>query len=115
RREQIQAAWGHGDRALLDAWAPALFVLALAPCYLLVWRRSRTPVGPAIFGTALLFACVHAFVWPSPVALFVLALGLGVLAWRSQSLVGPVVLHALFNGVSALLILWPLLLARPGG
>jgi membrane protease YdiL (CAAX protease family) len=47
-------------------------------------------------------------VWPTPVALFVLALGLGALAYRTQSLVGPVVLHGLFNGFNCLvLFLWP--------
>jgi membrane protease YdiL (CAAX protease family) len=119
RAEQIRAAWLRGDRALADASAPALFVLALVPCYLLVCRFSRTPAGPAVFGTALLFASVHAFAWPTPVALFVLALGLGWLAWRTQSLAGPIVLHALFNGVSALLILllilWQFLPGRTGG
>jgi membrane protease YdiL (CAAX protease family) len=73
---------------------------------LLVWRLSRTPVPPAIFGTSLLFACIHTSVWPTPVPLFVLALGLGVLAQRTQSLVGPIVLHGLFNGISCVLLLW---------
>jgi membrane protease YdiL (CAAX protease family) len=96
----LVAAWPEGMRSLALAATPALFVLALAPIYLLVCWRSRTPLGPALFGTSLLFAYVHASVWPTPVPLFVLALGLGALAQRTRSLVGPIVLHSLFNGVS---------------
>jgi membrane protease YdiL (CAAX protease family) len=76
--------------------------------YLLVVYRSRTPVGPALFGTSALFGAIHSNVWPSPVALFVLALGLGWLAWRTRSLAGPMLLHGLFNGIAcvALLLGW---------
>jgi membrane protease YdiL (CAAX protease family) len=88
----------------LEAAAPALFVLALVPVYALVVYRSRSPVAPALFGTALLFAAVHSTIWPTPVALFVLGLGLGALAYRTQSLAGPVVLHGLFNAVSFVLL-----------
>ena len=49
--------------------------------------------------TALLFACVHG-AWPSPVPLFFLALGLGLLAEKTDSLVGPMTAHCLFNGVA---------------
>jgi membrane protease YdiL (CAAX protease family) len=95
-----------GWSALLEALAPALFVLALVPIFLWVFRASRTPFGPALFGTSLLFAAVHSSVWPSPVALFVLALGLGWLAERTQSLVGPIVLHGLFNGIACVQLIW---------
>ncbi len=98
-------AWPKGIPALVAAATPALFVLALVPIYLLVCWRSRTPLGPALFGTSLLFACIHSSVWPTPVPLFVLSLGLGVLAYRSGSLVGPIVLHGLFNGVSCVQLL----------
>jgi membrane protease YdiL (CAAX protease family) len=60
---------------------------------------------PAIFAASLLFACVHTSVWPTPVPLFVLAIGLGVLAHRTRSLVGPIVLHGLFNAVSCVKLL----------
>jgi membrane protease YdiL (CAAX protease family) len=103
----VLALWTCRGRAgpFLERAAPVVFVLVLVPFYLAVWWRSRTPVPPAIFGTALLFAYVHAGVWPSPVALFVLALGLGVLAWRTRSLAGPILLHSLFNGVSCVRLL----------
>jgi membrane protease YdiL (CAAX protease family) len=96
----LRAAWPEGIAPLAVAAAPVLFVLALLPIYLFVCWRSRTPLGPALFGTALLFACIHSTVWPTPIPLFALALGLGVLAQRSGSLVGPIVLHSLFNGIS---------------
>lgn len=64
-------------------------------------------MGPAVFGTALLFGMLHVGVWPTPIPLFVLGLGLGWLAWRTQSLVGPIVLHALFNAVGSLRFLSP--------
>jgi membrane protease YdiL (CAAX protease family) len=106
RSEQLATAWGQGWRGVLGESAPVLFILGLVPIYLVVWWRSRTPVWPAIFGVATLFASVHASVWPSPVPLFLLALGLGHLAQRTQSLVGPIVLHGLFNGVSCIQLLW---------
>jgi membrane protease YdiL (CAAX protease family) len=105
RRSEIEAALPRGPWAVAAECVPALFVLALVPVFLLVWWRSRTPVGPAIFGTAVLFAAFHSGVWPSPVPLLVLALGLGYLAYRAQSLVAPVLIHALFNGFNCLLIL----------
>ncbi|MBI1918619.1 MAG: CPBP family intramembrane metalloprotease [Planctomycetes bacterium] len=86
--------------------APALFVLALVPGYMWAFGKGCSPSAAAVCGTSLLFAAVHSFAWPSPVALFVLALGLGWLAERTQSLVGPIVLHALFNGVACVQLIW---------
>jgi membrane protease YdiL (CAAX protease family) len=103
---RVRAALPLGPPAALAEAAPALFVLALLPVYLAVAGLSRTPVPPAVFGTAVLFAAFHSNVWPSPVALVVLGVGLGVLAWRTRSLVGPVVLHSLFNGVACVQLLW---------
>jgi membrane protease YdiL (CAAX protease family) len=90
---------GPGPEALRVA-SPLLFVAALLPAYAWVCRRWRSE-GSALFGTALLFAMTHSKVWPSPVPLFVLALALGWLARRTGSLVGPVVLHALFNAIAS--------------
>lgn len=105
RGERLLAAWPEGIFSILEAAAPALFVLALLPLYFVVWATSRTPLDPAIFGTSLLFACIHSSVWPTPIPLFVLALGLGELAQRTRSLVGPIVLHSLFNGISCVQLL----------
>ncbi len=54
----------------------------------------------AIYGTAMLFASVHAGAWPAPIALFPMGLALSWLANRTQSLVGPITFHAAFNLVS---------------
>jgi membrane protease YdiL (CAAX protease family) len=107
RWEQIAAALPLGPGALLTALAPALFIVALVPPYLLLAGRARTTVPGAIFGTSALFAAMHAFAWPTPVALFVFALGLGYLAYRTQSLVAPVVVHALLNGISCIELFRP--------
>jgi membrane protease YdiL (CAAX protease family) len=105
RWQQLQTAWLEGVPSLALAAAPVLFVLALLPIYMLVCWRSRTPLGPALFGTSLLFAYIHVAVWPTPIPLFVLSLGLGILAYRRGSLVGPIVLHGLFNAISCVQLL----------
>jgi membrane protease YdiL (CAAX protease family) len=129
-RQPAGAAALTGGFTVLAANMPALFVVALVPVYLVVWLccqppRSPNPVetsypdveqpldatpgkphpAPAVFATALLFAAVHSFAWPTPIALFVLGLGLGYLALRTRGLVAPIVLHSLFNGASYVLLL----------
>ena len=54
---------------------------------------------PAIVLTSLLFASIHPYAshWPS---LFVLALGLGYSYERNGSLLRPIFMHALFNGIN---------------
>lgn len=54
----------------------------------------------AIVSTSILFGAVHSNVWPSPIPLFVLALGLGYLTSRTGSIIPAMVVHGLFNGVS---------------
>ncbi len=100
------AVWRQGGLPLALHLAPVLFVGALIVVYLAVCRLTRGPVAPALFAASALFAAVHSFAWPSPVALFVLALGLGWLALRTRSLVGPIVLHGLFNAVSCIELFW---------
>jgi membrane protease YdiL (CAAX protease family) len=85
--------------ALLGELLPVLFVLAVLPLYAVAVQRARSAEGPAIVATSLLFAAIHSFAWPHPVPLFVLALGLGWLAQRTQSLLGPILIHSLFNAV----------------
>ena len=98
------------------AASPVLFVIVVLPFYALVRRGRQRRLLPirnparramsarAIFGTALLFANFHANVWPTPIALFVLALGLGWLACRTQSVTASIVLHILFNAIVGLSI-----------
>jgi membrane protease YdiL (CAAX protease family) len=113
RSREIGTALGpSGERlpALVQALAPALFVIATIPgyvyCEVLAWRwLPYSGVGRAIYATSLIFAVGHA-AWPSPIPLFVLALGLGFLAHRTQSLVAPITFHALFNTVSCIALLF---------
>src|SRR5262249_391039 len=103
--EKVLGARAEGAAGMLREAVPVLALLALVPAYLAVWAGSRTPVGPALFGTAVLFAWVHARAWPQPLALLPLGLGLGYLAWRTRSLVAPAVVHALFNATACALLL----------
>jgi membrane protease YdiL (CAAX protease family) len=105
RGSAFREAWSERQaEEMLQAALPALFVLAMLPGYFVVQRLSRTPNGGAVYGTALLFAAVHSS-WPHPIPLFVLGLGLGWLAYRTQSLIAPIVLHSLFNGVACVELL----------
>ncbi|HVS35067.1 MAG TPA: CPBP family glutamic-type intramembrane protease, partial [Gemmataceae bacterium] len=100
-------ARSQGAGPLLLHLTPILFLLGLCVVFLAVWRFSRSSAPPAVFASSALFASVHSFAWPSPVALFLLALALGWLAQRARSLAGSIVLHALFNGVSCVLLFFP--------
>jgi membrane protease YdiL (CAAX protease family) len=105
-----------GGLAIVFGWKdsgfwPLAFVLLTAPGYYYLsgvsWRwLPRPDATRAVYGTSLLFAVFHSSVWPSPIALFILALGLGFLAYRTQSLLGPILLHSLFNGVTAIAIFY---------
>jgi membrane protease YdiL (CAAX protease family) len=64
---------------------------------------KRFPM-PAVYGSSMLWAVFHSSVWPSPLALFLLGLGLGWLAYRTQSLVSSLILHMLFNAVAFLVL-----------
>ena len=110
RYSKIQALHRAGATEIAQQMAPFLFILLLAPGLLLVHRLPRTWLGTpcearALYGTALLFAMSHANVWPAPIPLFLLALGLGWLAQRTQSLLGAMIWHALFNGVACVELL----------
>lgn len=96
----------NNGRGLLTAATPALFVLVMVPFCWSVARRPPRPESAAVFGTALLFASMHASVWPTPVPLFVLGLALGTIMARTGSLVGPMVLHGLFNAVTCVVLLF---------
>jgi membrane protease YdiL (CAAX protease family) len=72
-----------------------------------LWVRVRKGKRHArgIYASAALFALVHAGVWPSPIPLFFLGLGLGWLAVRTRGILVPVIVHGLFNAVSAVYVL----------
>lgn len=101
----------NGLRVLVEGLGTAAFVLVMIPGYIyadrLLWNWLPQPgAGRTIYAVALLFAAAHANVWPTPIPLFLLALGLGYLAYRTQSLVSGMTVHALFNGVVVLGLLW---------
>jgi membrane protease YdiL (CAAX protease family) len=67
----------------------------------------------ANLAVSLLFAAMHAAVWPSPIPLFLLSLVLGLLYQRTGSLIAPITLHAVFNGISTVLIFVTIYLGIP--
>ena len=99
-------------------WAGPLLVLALCPAYgYVVWRSLRLTQArefrlaagfnliASVYGSALLFAAMHSRVWPSPIPLFFLGIGLAWAALRTGGLLAPVFAHALFNGVACIEVL----------
>ena len=86
---------------------PALFAAALLAGGALLRvavRHHRRTVG-AIYASAAFFAIVHSTVWPTPIPLFVLGLGLGWLAVRTRGILASTIVHGLFNAVSVLFVL----------
>lgn len=98
RSDGLLAALRQGRQELLVQLLPLLVLLALVPVYAFLARRW--PVRAGLFATAVLFAWVHVRVWPSPVPLLWLALGMGWLRQHGDSLVGCFVLHAAFNAIA---------------
>jgi membrane protease YdiL (CAAX protease family) len=92
--------------------SPILFTLLMLPGYfygdrfLKKWIPDQK-VFRGIFATALLFGMVHSITWPTPIALFVLGLGLGFLAYGTQTLMAPILFHSLFNAVACLTLVLP--------
>jgi membrane protease YdiL (CAAX protease family) len=95
----------------LQTWWLLLLVLLAGPGYLAFeWltRRwlPRAGAARAIYASSLLFALIHYNAWPTPIPLFFLSLALGYVAYRTQSLLGPILMHGLFNAVSLLALGW---------
>ena len=115
---RIARSWGLMAVAALVAWvrmndrslfpAPLAFVLiatilmAIIANLRRIWPRFLTRPACAIVSTATLFAAMHSAVWPTPIPLFVLGLGLGWLVSRTRTVTAAVVVHGLFNAISAL-------------
>lgn len=81
----------------------SVLTLGLAVLWVSVRRGKRH--ARAIYTSAALFGLVHSSVWPSPIPLFFLGLGLGWLAVRTRGVVVPTIVHGLFNAVSAIYVL----------
>jgi membrane protease YdiL (CAAX protease family) len=99
-----QAFWAMDWIGMVNAAAPVVFTLLVIAVvqnldrFLEDWRALAR--WRAILASSLLFAIAHANVWPSPVALLLLAICLGWLATRTQSIIPGIVTHALFNAVA---------------
>jgi membrane protease YdiL (CAAX protease family) len=61
---------------------------------------------------SLIFAALHGAVWPTPIPIFFLSLGLGFLYQRTGGILAPIALHMTFNGVSTTMMF---LIADGGG
>ncbi len=87
-------------------WQPVAFACVLVVGLGVLWRFTHTGArrARAVYATAAFFALHHA-VWPNPVPLFVLGLGLGWLAVRTNGLLVPVLVHGLFNAVAVVIVL----------
>jgi len=88
------------DRGL--GMGPLFFVAVIAPGYYLFekWTQQwiKEPgAARGIFVTSLIFAGLHMAAWPQPIPLFLFSLGVGFLAYRTRSLIGPITVHVLFN------------------
>lgn len=93
-------------------WLPMLFLVAVGGGYMLFeWIMqpwlTRPGAARAIFASSLFFAALHMDAWPSPIPLFLLSLGLGFVAYRTQSLWGAILMHALFNLVNFVALALP--------
>lgn len=96
-------------------WWPLIFLVVVGAAYIGFERLTspwlnRPGAGRAIFASSLLFAASHADVWPTPIPLFFLGLALGWLAYRTQSIIGCMICHGLFNSVTVIeLVVQPVL------
>ncbi|MBA4062857.1 MAG: hypothetical protein C0501_03960 [Isosphaera sp.] len=106
-RPWLAAAAGVGFAALTGRPGPVAFAVLLAAGLAVATgvRRSKRRTAGAVWASAALFAAVHSPVWPNPVPLFLLGLGLGWCAVRTRGLLVPAVVHGLFNAVSAAFVL----------
>jgi len=97
---------------IVASLAPFLFVALLTPFYLLLpysqgLQRRLGFSYQALrgwFATSILFAAIHSSVWPSPVPLLALALGMGWLTIRTRSIIPAIIVHMLFNGVAVVYV-----------
>jgi membrane protease YdiL (CAAX protease family) len=69
------------------------------------WFKGKRRILSGVYSSAALFAAVHSSIWPSPIPLFLLGLGLGWLVVRTRSILVPIIVHGLFNAISTVAVL----------
>jgi membrane protease YdiL (CAAX protease family) len=86
----------HDGTVLPDFWnqLPERWTALFVPAR----QDFRVNQPRAVYASAMLFSVAHS--WPDCIPIFFLGLALGWLAYRTQSLLAPVTLHALFNAVA---------------
>jgi len=92
-------------------FGPMVFVALLGVGLYVVQRFAflLRPTFPtrtvaAVWSSSALFAAGHS-AWPTPIPLFVLALGLGYLTVRTRDITAAAVVHGMFNAVSFVYLL----------
>jgi membrane protease YdiL (CAAX protease family) len=99
-----QSGWSLFLLLVLAVVVAPLVEEALFRGILLPVLMKKMGTGTAVVATSLVFAGIHQHL-PSFAPLFVLAVGLAMLYIHSGSLWAPIVLHAVFNGVSICILL----------
>lgn len=96
----------------VNRFGSAVFLTLILAVWGLLPLLPRGPRGQVrrrrwggVVASAAIFAALHSSVWPSPVPLFVFALGLGWLALATRGILASVVVHGLFNLISVLYVL----------
>lgn len=105
RGPHLAAAFAKGEGSWLPEVLPLVFVSVMGLGYFLLCRFTASQAARGIFASSLFFGMAHSFVWPSPVPLFVLGLGLGFITYRTQNLFPAIVAHCLFNVIGCLELL----------
>jgi membrane protease YdiL (CAAX protease family) len=72
------------------------------------------PLFLANVAVSIVFAALHGAVWPTPIPIFFLSIGLGLLYQRTGGLVAPIALHMTFNGISTLIMFLTVGIHAPG-
>ena len=99
----VAALYSAGTGKLGPVVFAGVLTLGLGVLWLTARRGRRH--ARAIYTSAAFFGLVHSSVWPSPIPLFALGLGLGWLAVRTRGFIVPAIVHGLFNAVSAVYVL----------
>jgi membrane protease YdiL (CAAX protease family) len=99
----IAVIYSAGSRTYDPSIFAGVLAVGLGTLWFVVRRQKRH--FRAVYASAAFFAVVHSSIWPTPIPLFFLGLGLGWLAVRTRGVLVPAIVHGLFNAVSAIYVL----------